>query len=331
MKELTRVRCGVIGLGMVGREHADILSRLPEAELVAACDLDPSRTGGLGAGVTVAPDAAALLRRDGLDAVWVCTPQAAHAPIVVDALERGLAVFCEKPIAADHGAADLMIEAARRTGGLLAVGHTLRFHPDLQALRRMVADGGIGDVVQAAARWATSDREGAVISGRTSVPLEMAIHHLDVLRWLMGEIDEVVAMASALTPCGPGPDAVSGLARFASGAVATLEHNWVMPAASGVHSDHKVTLFGTLGTAYFDAHQPFSRAYAVTGPRLAHTAYRAGDSAVPSGALSLADRHFLGCVRSELDWPVTLADARRALELALAMDTSAAGRVRHAD
>lgn len=316
-------RCGVIGMGMVGREHAEILHQLPEANLVAVCDLEPRRGEGL-SGVQVQTDVAALLDT-GLDALWVCTPQDSHATIVVDALERGLAVFCEKPIAADLEAADQMIAAARRTGGLLAVGHTLRFHPDLVALRRLVVDGELGEIVQASARWATGSHEGEIISGRTSVPLEMTIHHLDGLRWILGEIEEVVAAASRITPCGPGPDAVSGLARFVSGAVATLEHNWVMPTASGMHSDHRITLFGTRGTGYFEAHQPFTRAFTSAGPRFAHTAYRANGSAVPSGALSLADRHFLGCLRGDLTWPVALDDARRALELALAMDESVRG------
>lgn len=316
------IKCGIIGLGMVGREHAEILRRLPEAQLDVVCDLDPDRARVID-GVDAVETSDDLLDRE-LDAVWVCTPQEAHEPVVLAALERGLAVYCEKPIAASLGAADSIIEAAEHSGQLVAVGHTLRFHPDVIALHRLSASGELGDVVQASARWATSDVEGRVISGRTTVPLEMTIHHLDALRWLVGEIEDVVAVASRLSPCGTGPDAVSGLARFTNGGVATLEHNWVMPAESGVHSDQRLTLFGTRGTAYFEAQNPFTRAFTSGGPLFAHTAYRAGGAEVPSGALSLADRHFLASVRGEATWPVSLADARRALELAIQMDESVA-------
>jgi len=320
------LRCAVVGLGSIGRDHAAILHALPETELVVGVDIDPARADVLPAGVRASTDVADALAH-GIEAVWVCTPQHLHRDIVVSALEHGRHVFCEKPIAHTIEDADAMIAAARRRPELtLAIGHTLRFHPDFVAARNAVAAGQVGTPIQLSARWNTGDHEGRVISGRTTVPLEMSIHDIDILRWIAGEIRTVSAVASTIAPCGPGPDAVAGTLEFESGAVAALEHNWIMPFASGMHSDHRLAVFGDAGTVYVEARPTPTQVFAVEGPRFPNTTYRQADAAVPGGALATADRHFVRTVRHDEPWPLELEDARAALRVALAMDRSIAER-----
>lgn len=317
------IRCAVVGHGMIGGTHAGILAALPEAELVAVVEPDLDRLRSVSdAGIPAFSSCTEMFDSVQVEAVWVCTPPEHHRDIVVDALQRGVHVYCEKPIAHSLEDAEAMQRAASESTADLVVGHTLRFHPDVQAMLHAISDERIGEVVQANARWATSDTEGRLLSGRVSVAQEMSIHHIDILQKAMGPIVEVTAAPSAVTPCGTGPDAVSVLARFACGAIATLDHNWVMPSASGIWSDQRLTLFGSRGTLYFDAHLPFTSSHSVEGSVVSHTAYRGFDARVPAGALANADRFFLASLREGIEWPVSLREAISALEVALAIDHS---------
>lgn len=314
------VGVGVIGLGMIGVDHASILDRLPETELVMVCDSNPERQKDSPARFT--SDVSQLLDNADIDAVWVCTPQHTHADLAVAALERGKQVFCEKPIAHSLADADRMIGAAADSGLTLAIGHTMRFHPDLVSIRDAVVTGELGRVATASARWNVPDYEGRILSNRTSLALEMAIHDIDALQWMLGPIVRVFSEASAVTPCGTGPDAIVSLVRFASGAVATLEHNWMLPGESARSIDHRLTVIGEQGAGYFQDFDTPSLVYSTSGSKTYHSSYYAGAYGVPSGALATADRHFVATLRGAADWPVSLEEARSALEVALLLDGS---------
>ena len=314
------VRCALVGLGMIGTEHAAILQALPDAELLVVVDVDAGRADAVPDGVVFTEDLDEALSTPGLDAVFVCTPQHLHRPVVEAALARGLAVFCEKPFAASLDDADAMATAAAGAAGPLVIGHTLRFHPDYLAVHRAVAAGELGQPVQLAARWNAPDYEGRIISGRTTVPLEMCIHDLDVMRWMVGEIDTVYAEASTIAVTGPGPDAIAGTVRFASGAVAALDHSWIMASASGFSSDHRLAIYGTKGSAFVETRDNPAVIFGETGPRFVNSMYRTDANGVPFGALAAEDAYFLRMVRDGRPWPLTLDDARAALVAALALD-----------
>jgi predicted dehydrogenase len=157
------VRCAVIGVGMVGGVHAAILHACAEADLLACCDTDPAREEVTPGGVAFHTDLDATLATPGLEAVFVCTPQHLHRPVVEQALGRGLAVFCEKPMASTLEDADAMIRAAEAAPSVLVIGHTLRFSPDYVAVHEAVSGGEIGAVVHMAARWNAPDFEGRII------------------------------------------------------------------------------------------------------------------------------------------------------------------------
>ncbi|CAN5494477.1 Gfo/Idh/MocA family oxidoreductase [soil metagenome] len=315
------VKCALVGFGMIGVDHAQILHSIPESELLVICDLDASKAPGIPDGVAFTTSLDETLDWPGLEAVWVCTPQASHHEVVIAALDRGLSVFCEKPIADSLAHADAMIEAAARTGGLLAIGHTLRFDPNYIQVAEAVARGDLGQPIQLSARWNAPDFEGRIISGRTTVPLEQMIHDLDVMRWLVGDIVEIYAQASPVKVTGPGPDVVVATVLFESGAVASLDHSWIMPSATGVVSDHQLAVFGTEGVAYVDHRDTPTQIFGPT-PRFINATYAADSNGVPTGALPSEDRYFLAMVRDGRSWPLALSDARAALVAGLAMDRS---------
>ena len=235
---------------------------------------------------------------------------------------RGLHVFCEKPFASSLDDADRMVELDESATGSLVIGHTLRFDPNYVAVHRAVAEGRLGEIVHVSARWNAPDYEGRIISGRTTVPQEMAIHDLDVMRWLVGDIDRVYAEAAQHEVVGPGPDAAVATVRFASGAVGALDHNWILPFDSGLRSDHRLAVFGTRGSAYVESRDSPAVVFSVDGLEQIHSGYYSYPNDVPYGALPSEDAFFLGRVRDGRAWPLTLADARAALVAALAMDRS---------
>lgn len=309
---------------MIGHEHARILAALPEANLLACCDIDPDRHDSVPVGVSFLTDLQQTLGLAGLEAVWVCTPQHLHRPIVEQALALDLAVFCEKPIAHSLEDADAMIATAESSRGVLVIGHTLRFDPDYLAAREAVARGDIGNIVQMAARWNAPDYEGRIISGRTTVPLEMMIHDIDIFRWLAGPVERVYAEASPIPIVGPGPDAAVGTLRFRSGAVGILDHNWIMASETGIASDHRLAVFGTAGSVYVEFRDPPTWVFSPKGVRREQTTYSAHPRGIPSGALATEDRYFLRSIRNGSEWPITLSDARAALACAVALNESSA-------
>lgn len=131
------LRVAVAGVGHLGRIHARIYAENPGSKLVAVCDRDEGRAAEVAAehGCEVVADLREIA--DGLDAVSVCVPTAAHAEVAVPLLEGGVACLVEKPLAPDLGAADRIIDAARRGGAALAVGHVERFQPGLRKVREM--------------------------------------------------------------------------------------------------------------------------------------------------------------------------------------------------
>jgi len=317
------VRCAVVGVGMIGTEHAAILAASAEADLVACCDTDPARQNAVPAGVGFATDVAATLDLPGLEAVFVCTPQHLHRPVVEQALARNLAVFCEKPIAAALEDADAMINAAAVSDGSLVIGHTLRFSPEYIAVHDAVSNGDVGSVIHMAARWNAPDFEGRIISGRTTIPLEMMIHDIDVMRWLAGDVERVYAEASAVPVVGPGPDAMVATLRFRSGAIGVLDHNWIMASGTGLESDHRLAVFGSAGSAFVENRDTPAVVYGPDGVRYLRTTYRSHPNGIPFGALPTENLFFLRSVRDGRRWPIDLADARAALACAVALDESA--------
>jgi predicted dehydrogenase len=133
-----RLRVAVIGVGHLGRHHVRLLAAISRVELVAAIDLvgDRARAAVEGTAVDVLQDYRAILGR--VDAVTIAVPTSGHFAVAMDCLARGVHVLVEKPIASSVAEADAMIAAAESAGVRLAVGHTERFNPALQAALPML-------------------------------------------------------------------------------------------------------------------------------------------------------------------------------------------------
>lgn len=221
-------KVAVVGMG-IGKEHARVLSDVIEdAELAAICDINlpaaqeiASRHGSQAFG-----DYANMLDEVKPDGVALATPPKVHAEQTVLAAERGVHVFCEKPMAPSIADCDQMIEACAKAGVTLMIGFKKRFYPSYRLIRQRVEETGEpllwANVRFALGRvekdwfWAEDDGGGPLI--------ENAIHEYDIIQFLMGKVQKVYASGGNLFMPHRAPqfDAAGVVLTFASGGVASL-------------------------------------------------------------------------------------------------------------
>ncbi len=183
---MDKVRIGVIGVGRLGRFHAQKYASNPEADFAGIFDPDPARaeTVSKETGAKVYPTIASLLQD--VDGVSVAAPTTRHHAVGMEVLESGTHLLVEKPIAANSSEARDMVEAAKKRNLILQVGHIERFNPAVSALR----DIGIDAKFVEAHRLAPYSPRGADVS----VVHDLMIHDIDVLLHLMGnEVERVDA------------------------------------------------------------------------------------------------------------------------------------------
>jgi predicted dehydrogenase len=213
-----KLRTAVVGVGHLGRQHARIHAALAaegKSEFVAVCDIDEQTAREVAAerGARRTADWRTLVGE--VDAVSLATPTESHAEIACALLEAGVHVLVEKPISRALEEADRMIEAAERGRATLMVGHLERFNPALVALRPHVRNPvyfEIHRVGQFTARSLDID-----------VVLDLMIHDLDIVQWLVGHDVEVKDVRAVGLPVLTNRvDAANARIEFATGAVANI-------------------------------------------------------------------------------------------------------------
>jgi predicted dehydrogenase len=181
MTVATRPRLGFLGVGWIGRKRLDAIAESGLAQVTALAD--PAVDGAL-------PSLEELLERE-LDGVVIATPSAQHADQAIATLERGLAVFCQKPLALDASAAARVVEAARAADRLLGVDLSYRHTEAGQRVREVVAGGDLGEVFAVELLFHNAygpDRgwsDDPKLAGGGCV-LDLGIHLVDLALWTLG-------------------------------------------------------------------------------------------------------------------------------------------------
>jgi predicted dehydrogenase len=318
------VRCALVGVGVMGSEHAAILASSALADLAVCCDIDPAAAGRAPAGVPFTTSFEEALETSGLEALFIATPQPFHERAVRAGLERGLHVFCEKPIAHTLESADAIVALEAAHPGRLVIGHMYRFDPRWMALHAAVDDGRLGRIVHISTHGYTPDYEGRALADHTSLANENSVHGLDLLQWLAGPIERVYAESSRTGVAGEGQvDAIAVTLRFASGAIGTVETDWAMPSATGLSGELHFSAVGSNGVAWIDARDAGVGILSTQGPpAFPGTLVYRDPSGAEQGIYRVEDEYFLARVRDGRPWPVTASEARSALRVALAVDRS---------
>jgi predicted dehydrogenase len=231
------LRVGIVGCGNIAQIHAEALSTVEGAALVACCDADLDRATALAAasGADIATDSLSdFYERGQLDAVLICTPHPAHEAVVVAAAAAGVHVLCEKPIAVRLEEADRMIAATDAAGVAFGVIFQRRFWPAAQRMRKAIDDGLLGKLTFGAAYnhlwrpesyFAKDAWRGKWETEGGGVMMNQAVHTVDLLQWFMGPAVEVYGRIATLRHGAyiDVEDTVAATLVFGSGALGSIE------------------------------------------------------------------------------------------------------------
>lgn len=319
---MAKIRAAIIGTGGMGRRHAEGLRAAPDRfDLVAACDTSPARLGAFCDKFTPPKRTAdwhQVVRDPKVDAVLVLLPHDLHETVCVESARAGKDILLEKPIARTLAEADRIIAAAEDAGVTLMIAHNQRFDPLHRKVRDILDSGRLGEIFAARidhhqnffpspdrAWWRSREAVGG------GCVIGSGIHRLDLLRWYLGEAEEVFAYHASDPRRLEAEVASVATIRFRGGAIAEFFCNWGAPAGPAVAGE-SLSLFGRQGCLYFDG------AIRVSGP------VDAGQSAplavVPAeGPCETMWVHFAECVESGRPPLTSGPQGRASLELALAI------------
>jgi predicted dehydrogenase len=224
----------LVGCGKIGQKHARILPQIPGVRVLYACDPDPSRAEAIAAqipGSRAATDLDAPLADPSVSIVSICTPSGSHASLGILAARAGKHVIIEKPLALRLDEADRLIETCDRRGVKLFVVQQNRYNRPVQALRAALDSDRLGHVFLGTVRvlwnrtqkyydeepWrGTWAQDGGVLTNQAS-------HHIDLLLWMMGEVESVFARGRTVAHKIETEDTGVVLLKFRNGGFGVVE------------------------------------------------------------------------------------------------------------
>jgi predicted dehydrogenase len=212
-----------VGVGVMGSNHARVLSEMPGVKLVGIADPDGARCDLVAQrlGCATFKDAEALLNA-GVDAVTIAAPTHLHRDIALDCAARGVHIMVEKPIAPTVEESRAIVAAARRAGVTLMVGHVERFNPAVQSIKRAIKDQDILSIA------ITRVGPFPPRMSNVGVVIDLAVHDIDLIRWFTeSEIVEIQPQTSSAV--AEREDIALLQFRTASGVLAHINTNWLTP------------------------------------------------------------------------------------------------------
>lgn len=223
------LRVGVVGVGMMGADHAErVVHRIANASLVAVSDPDQERAQALAGrfeGVRSVADPLELVADDGVDAVIVASPGFVHEEQVLACIGQGKYVLCEKPLTMDSQSSLRVVEAEARAGKpLVQVGFMRRFDPEYAAMKALLDSGALGRLLLVHNTHRNRDVPATFRS--EMIVRDSLVHEVDVARFLFGqEIGQITVLSPAATSAQPEGvvDPQVALFTMAGGAIVTSE------------------------------------------------------------------------------------------------------------
>lgn len=244
------LKIGIVGLGFMGSTHLTQYKRMESEnfpiKVVAICDVDEKKhKGEIVAGnlavteestdfsaITFYSDMAEMIEQEALDYVDICLPTYLHANYSIQAMELGVHVFCEKPMALTVDECQRMIDTSKQTGKYLMIGQTLRFFPRYQYVKESIDHKTFGELTELTLfrggttpfwsweNWLlTREKSGGCL-------LDQHIHDVDTINWYLGTPEKVSATGKIVYE-NSGYDIVSSNYSFA-GKVVNAQDNWTI-------------------------------------------------------------------------------------------------------
>jgi predicted dehydrogenase len=338
---MEKVRLGLIGMGMIGKLHAETMSRMKDVDFVAASDVDAKhKKTAEDLGTKYYPSYEEMIGKENLDGVVIAVPNELHLPVGAACAKKGLHLLMEKPIAGDLDSADRLIQVAKDNKVNLMVAHHRRYNPLIEELRNIVRGGKIGKLVGVAVLWSLykpKDYFKGAFAWRAQPgggPIRInLIHEIDNIRFICGDITRLYAEVSNEARKFPVEDTVSISLRLAGGAVANIFLTDTAPGNIGYEANTGENLFfyHSPETCYYY----FGTEGVITFPRMKKFFYR--DPAKAGWQFPLCEegikvdredaytrqiRNFCGVIQGMETPKIDGADARKTLEVALAIQKS---------
>ncbi len=250
-----RIRVALVGCGRISRNHFEAIAKLPDLRLVAVCDVVESRAreAGEAQGVPWFTSYEAMLAQVPSDAVVIATPSGLHPQQGILAARAGRHVITEKPMAITLASADALVQACDDAGVQLFVVKQNRLNPPIQLLKRAVDRGRFGRIYLAncTVRWTRPQEyyDQAPWRGTWEFDggafMNQASHYVDLIQWLVGPVESVVAKTATLARRIEAEDTGAAVLRFRSGALGVLE---VTMLTYPRNLEGSITLLGERGT-----------------------------------------------------------------------------------
>src|SRR4030043_583760 len=330
---MKKVRLGLIGMGMIGKLHAETMSKMKDVEFVAACDVDAKhQKTAAEVGTKYYQSYEDMISKEKMDGLVIAVPNELHLSVGADCAKKGLHLLMEKPIAADLASADRLIQAAKENKVHLMVGHHRRHNPMIEELRNIVRGGKIGKLVGVTVLWSLykpKDYFKGPFTWRAAIgggPIRInLIHEIDNIRYICGDVTRLYAEVSNEARKFAVEDTVSISLRLASGAVANIFLTDTAPGNIGYEANTGENLFfyHSPETCYYY----FGTEGVVTFPRMKKFFYRAPEKAGWHFPLSEEGmkidredpytrqiRNFCGVIQGSETPKIDGVDARKTLE-----------------
>jgi predicted dehydrogenase len=245
------LRFGLVGAGAIAQAYVAVFSGLRNARVVGVADPNAERARS----ASDALECPAFSSHDELvdgveiDAAVICTPPATHVEVGLDLVERGIPALCEKPLALDLASARKLVDASTNAGVPLTMAAKFRYVEDAIRAKDIVDSGELGEVVlfdnifashaPMAGRW---NADPAVSGG--GVLIDNGTHSVDIARYFLGSITDVMAVAPRRVQDLPVEDTAQMFIRSADGVCGTIDLSWSID----MQADRFISIYGSRGT-----------------------------------------------------------------------------------
>ena len=310
---MRKVRIAVVGAGFWGKNHVRVLSELPDAEIIAVCDIDKQRADTISEkyGIKSYDDSLEMYRREELDAVTICVWSSRLAEEALKALGFGKHVLVEKPMASSISDAKKVLRTAKEKKLKLAVGFIERFNPGVRRVKKAIENGLIGTPVLATAKRVSKWPQRI---GDVGVIKDAAIHDIDIMRFLFDE-EPISVYARAGSLQHKFEDYAQIILAFPGDKTAFLETNWLTP-----YKIRKLTITGSEAIINLDY---ITQEISIDSSR--QTLIPRHEWREP---LKLELQHFVECILEDREPLASGVDGVKALKIAeAALKSASSGRV----
>ncbi|MFH1400683.1 MAG: Gfo/Idh/MocA family oxidoreductase, partial [Nanoarchaeota archaeon] len=249
------IKICLVGCGRISGKHFAAINALADLTLIGVCDIDKTKAAATAKanGCDAYTDYSAMLKKARPDVVAICTPNAMHPPMTIEAAKAGIHVITEKPMALSLPDAHAMIDACKTAGVHLFVIKQNRYNPPILKLKEALDKGRFGKPIMGSVvvRWTRpqeyydQDTWHGTLAVDGGMLLNQASHHIDMLRWLMGDVETVSGIAGTLDRDIETEDTSVAVMRFRSGAMGVIE---ATVCTFPRNLEGSITIQGTHGT-----------------------------------------------------------------------------------